>query len=178
MQITKRILAVDVGFKSTGVAVMEKENDYSWRELHVGCIRPPVNTGRLALRKAEADVARTMTTARDLHGLIDKYLIERIVVELPHGGALNGRAMRAMGLASGMIATIVQVAGLACEWYTPRETRVAATGRPNATKDEVMYAMADLYPKLKALKHKVDRENAADALATFEACKVGNLIKL
>jgi Holliday junction resolvasome RuvABC endonuclease subunit len=69
------------------------------------------------------------------------------------------------------------MASLPCEWYTPDDTRKAATGRRVATKEQVISAMAALYPELELIGgNQDDLEACADALATFEAARCGNLV--
>ncbi|MBI4396862.1 MAG: hypothetical protein HY548_07190, partial [Elusimicrobia bacterium] len=115
---------------------------------------------------------------RAVREVVDRNGIRRVVVELPNGGALSARAIRAMALSTGMIIAVIELLGLAYEFYTPSETRLAATGRiKNVSKEEVIEAICGRYPDITS-GPKCEMEHICDALATFEAAKNGNLVRM
>src|SRR3990167_3168925 len=138
---TLKILALDPGFAATGAVVMEWKGNVWW-PAEMKCIRTTKDDAKLGVRVAEQDVTRVQETARALVELIDRHQIKMMVVELPHGGAQSSRAVRAMALSTGLIAGLVEYFGLAVEWLTPDDTRIAAVGSRKATKDQVMAGMA------------------------------------
>lgn len=190
-----RVLAIDVGFAASGLAVMESRlkcvpewtgqpvypqlsDAVEWSPIELACIRTLPTTNKKHLYRAEADVERVSQMARGIRGIIRKHGIQRIVAEVPHAGAQNYNACRSMSLATGMLVGIIESHDLAAEYYQPRQTRYAACQKYDPTKREVVDAMTRLYPKLAEVRLAVDRENIADALATFEAAKSGVLLRL
>lgn len=169
-----KLMAVDVGFVATGVAILERKIDGDWQLCELHTIKPD-SAKKHGVRKSDSDIERVVALGRGISELIDRHALLRAVVELPHGGARNGRAMRCMALASGMIATVLDQNAVAVEWFSPRETRIAAVGRPNnVPKEEVIKAMAR---KFKLAEPQLN-EHTADALATYIAAQHGNLVKL
>lgn len=173
-----KILALDPGFAATGAVVMEWKGNVWW-PAEMKCIRTTKDDAKLGVRVAEQDVTRVQETARALVDIIDRHQIKMMVVELPHGGAQSSRAVRAMALSTGLIAGLVEYFGLAVEWLTPDDTRIAAVGSRKATKDQVMAGMAVRYPALNDIKTKAEKEHIADAMSCFRAAELaGNLVRL
>lgn len=168
-------MAVDVGFVSSGVAVMEwRTPDWVLTELY--CLKTKPSPRRRRLRVADDDASRVQDMAGEISRIVQRASIFRMAVELPSGGAQSARAMRSMGLATGMIATIAALLSLKVEWYSPGETRKAATG--SRYSRDVVGTMARKYPEMAGFKSAVDRKAVADALATFEACRAVGLLTM
>lgn len=171
------ILAVDVGFVATGVALMAREGA-GWRAAMVACISAPPDPRKRKLLVAHQDAARVAHIARRLRDIVRNYGVKRIVVELPHGGAQGARANRCMGMATAMIVALAECEGLAAEYYTPMDTRTAAVpGARKVSKDEVAAAMSKRWPGVVPQAPREVREAVADALATFAAAESGNLVR-
>jgi len=175
-------MAVDVGFAVSGVAVfervMETDANHWYRLRDLRCIRTLKDAAKRHRLRADEDVDRVGQMARGLLDLILHYEVKRAVVELPNAGAINYNACRAMSLASGMIVAVMEASGIAVEYYTPRQTRYAACQKYDPSKKEIVAAMLAKYPELGQVALAIDRENCADALATFEAARAGNLTRL
>jgi Holliday junction resolvasome RuvABC endonuclease subunit len=179
--LSSYILAVDVGFRSTGLVVFDASTDPA-RLVYSLCSRPKKDSKKKHLLVADSDADHIAKMVREIKQVIDNHGISKMVVELPSAGAQGARANRAMGIATGMIVTLSEMAHIATEWYTPGETRKAALGalKPpkGMLKDAIMDAMESKWPDLKSIKHKADKEHIADAVATFEAAKNGNLVRM
>jgi len=182
----EKVLAVDVGFAATGLAVME-ESPMSvgvgvvrvWVPMALYCLRTEKMTKKVGLRVADDDVRRVADLARGIVKVIDEHQIRRALVEVPGGGGRAARPVRCMALATGMIAAVLELRKVAWEVVTPDESRKAACGCGNPSKDEVIAAMGARYPTLlSTLSTKAEREHVADALATFEAGRNGVLCRL
>lgn len=169
-------MAIDVGFVSSGVAIFENGN-----LIHVDCIETKPIKNKQAVYAAHQDVLRIQAMTRGIVYLIGKWDVRGLLVEIPHGGAQSGRAMRAMGLASGMIGSIVECVKLPVEWYLPNQTRIAACGNRKASKDEVVCKISEAYPdwseRIMSMT-QTKREACADAISTYEAAKNNSLVRL
>ena len=172
-----KILAVDIGFAATGMALFQvtKAGEIL---VTVQCVREDEDKSKTHTYAAEVDVERTSRSVRKILDFIKLHDVKRIVCELPSAGAQGARANRCMGIATGMIAAVVQSCELAVEWYTPTEVKNAAVGKPSASKDEMMDAMEKVYPDLAKIKKKADKEHICDAAACYVAAKNGNMVKM
>ena len=176
----RRIAAVDVGFASSGIAVMEHTR-LGWEPVALRCLRTEPSANKKHLRVADDDAERVMSQAREFLAIIARHNVIALVVETPHGGAKSSRASRCMGLATGMIATIAAATGVAVEWYGPDQTRSAATGDKKATKTQVINGASKAFGSVdfQAMPNNVEREAIADALATFlAALELGNVVRM
>ncbi len=170
-----KLLAIDAGFVATGLAIMERDIKGQWSCIEVRCIETQADNTKKSQRKSDSDIERVLEITRGIGYAIDDHSITRAVVELPHGGARSGRSMRCMALASAAIAVVLDERGLAVENFSPNDTRIAAVGRAkNVSKQDVIDAMLILHPILA----RCCNEHTADALATFEAARAGNLVRL
>lgn len=176
--MTPTLLAVDVGFASSGLAAFGFQ-DGQPRLLEIRSIRPlpPNPDQKRRVYQSHLDAERVQAMARGILDFAGMHAVTHLAVELPVGGGKSAMAVKAMALASGMIAALAETRRWPAEWCTPFESRRAATGKANATKDEVVAAMAKLYPKVAEVRTKDDREACADALATFEAVKNGQMVR-
>jgi len=201
--VSNYIMAVDCGFRATGLAIFDLDSSPP-KLAHVCCIRPKKDTKKKHLLTSDNDVDMTARMVRGIVGVVRDNHISKMVVELPSGGALSARAQRAMGIATGVMVTLVECEKLAVEYYTPSETREAAVGKVDLgprvkkgtppeeakrikkeraavkknIKERVMAAMEVKYPDLAQVALLADKEHICDAVATFEAAKNGNLVRM
>lgn len=176
-------MAVDAGFAACGVAVFELMAEANqaggetfWAPVHLECVRTEPSK-RDGTYLAQDDMQRMREMAARLRAIRKEHGCRWLVAEIPGGGGQSARAVRAMSLCSGMLAGFVEWMGV--EWFMPWDTRKAA-GVPGTVRDGksvkaiVMENMRKIYPayrKWEETARKVDAENVADALATFEAAK-------
>ena len=175
-----KILALDVGFASAGMAVMDLLGGRA-ELFHTECLHTKPEAKKRGIYVAHDDVRRTAYLTREILRVYLDNSCKGPVVELPSAGAQGAKANRCMGIATGMIAAMVELVRCPAEWITPQESRTAAIGRATAPKGEdvkklVMAAMAGKYPEIAALR-KADQEHIADALATYEAAKDRQMIR-
>lgn len=169
------LLALDVGFKSTGYAVIEKG-----AVVVCGTIITEKSTKKTT-RTADDYYARSSRLAMELECIIDKYEVKGIVGELPTGGAQSAKAAVMMGMATAVVAAVASLKNVPCEWCTPTEVKLAVSGCRSASKDEMMDNVRgifagkgdDKFPKAKAYF-----EHIADALGAYMALKGGNLVRI
>lgn len=161
------VLAIDIGFKNTGLALFEYTST-GLKLLDTAHITTDHIKKSSKKSVALTDVEKTMFLAKRLEDYIRGHGVNSIVVELPTGGARSSRAVRKMGIASAVIATLAVSMRLVAEWTTPREGKLAATSKPDADKDEMMAAMGKIYPQIAGIP-KCRREHIADACAAMHA---------
>lgn len=168
-----RILLIDAGFTGMG-AVVADGRTVIW----AGTSRTAKSTEKKGVRVADDDTERCQTQARFLLDVIAIYQPAGAVVEMPSGGAQGARANRAMGMATAIVATVLEATGLPCEIVTPGAGKKAATGKRDGSKDEVEATVRTAYqwgawlPKVKA-----DREHVCDAAAAGMAAEHGTLMR-
>jgi Holliday junction resolvasome RuvABC endonuclease subunit len=173
----RQILAIDVGFAASGLALFEVTKDDIILKA-VECVREDEDKKKQHLYVAELDADRIARSTRRIIKFIQDHRVTKIVVELPAAGSKNGRASRCMGAATGMIVAIVEALGLVAEWYTPNEGKLAACGKINASKDEMMSAMQKRFPSLANITIKADKEHVADACACALVASNKNLVRM
>lgn len=159
-------LAIDVGFRSSGLALFEMTGEN--HKLIVANCFSYKKEKKSKEYVSVADVKQLIKMALDIAHFIDRWMVKDIAVELPTGGAKSSRASRLMGMASAMIAVIALWKKANINWLTPKDIKKAATGRNHAEKDEIMAAMGKLYPEINKIP-KCRREHIADAIACFLA---------
>lgn len=168
------VLAVDVGFTATGWVLLR-----GGRPVYCGVIRTQKSPVKRGVRVADDDAERCAFLARELRGLIARHQPRAIVAELPTGGSLSARAVRAMALASGVVVAVVELAGVPVEWTTPDAGRKATTGRRSATKDDVRAGACRALPELEAiLPQTAIWEHVTDAAAAYLAARTGALVRM
>ena len=174
------ILAVDVGHANAGAVVVDPHQP-AGHEL-VACHF--CHTERSPLKKryryADDQASRSQELARFYAGIIKDYDIKRIIAELPTGGAPNSQAATDLARAATVLVAVGEVFGCAFEFYDPREVKKAATGKPTASKKEVMSAIIAGYPKIEDLFPTLvsGREHVCDAVGVWLAGKNGALARL
>lgn len=180
------VLCVDVGLANIGAVVVDASTS-----LHVapGVISNPIlefayfhtdkSDKKARWRYSDDRARRVQEGARFYRDIIKRHDIKRAAVELPIGGAPNSQAATDLALASTTFVAVMEVFEVAVEFYAPAEVKKAAAGRPNATKDEVMDAVALIYPEiLDRFPRKGEREHVADAVGVYLAARNGNLFRL
>lgn len=182
-----RIIAIDAGYANMGVAVMELrevESSREWWPIDLACIQTEKSHRKTGLRQSDDHARRIAESTRELKGLVLKHKVDAALVELPPAGSQNANVARTLAFAAAQVTTFVECMGLATEWFTPSDTRRAAGVSSGITdkdhvKEIVMAEMGKKYPSLEVLfKAKERRNHVADALATFEAGRHGNLVRM
>jgi len=184
------ILSLDVGFRKTGWSVF-----HNGQPVACGISQQP-KADKKKVRTADDQVFRAGQLVSNLKAVIEAYDCKAVIGELPSGGAQSAIAMRDMASATCAIAGMIACLNLPCEWCTPTEVKVAATGLKSGTKEEIMTAVAGRYKwPVKVKKDKNGKESytfealggkfpggvfedIADSIAAYWALKSGNLVKL
>lgn len=141
-----KILAADVGFTSTGMAIFSWSPASGWQLFDTKCVHTEQEhtvkvkdeKGRLVLNKKGKIKKKQITSVAvddvrrvEFMGIeVLNYFLENqcsaLVCEIPNGGAQNAAAQKDMGLATGMIAMVHVALRCPMEHITPNESRKAA----------------------------------------------------
>ena len=142
--MTTNILCLDLALTNTGYVVAAVQDDKD-NIIEVGTIRTPASSAKQAKATkqtvGEMDWGRSNKLAQELHNVILRQNIKHVYVECPTGGSKSSRAAKAMALAKGTAAAVCSTQQLPATLFTPQHAKRAATGSPNATKDEVKTAI-------------------------------------
>lgn len=169
------ILGIDPGFGAMGMAVVDVRPG-TWVVVHTRAVRTQRSTRKTTVRVADDDAERARQLAVALHDVIQEYRPMGAIVELPHGGARGARAARALGIATGVVVAVLQVAGLPVEWVTPSDVKLVA-GSLSASKVAVQRAVRKLLAWPAGWPHELwAHEHIADAAAAVLAAKDGLLV--
>lgn len=190
-----KILAADVGFTSTGLAIFEITAE-GGRLFDTKCLHTEQGHTVRRQRNGKTVKSRTSSVAHDdvrrtefLACGVMNYFMENqckgMICEIPNGGGQDAKAAKCMGAALSMISTVRVALQCPAIWVTPTESRAAAGWiqdehpRPagmslseykKMQKAFVMAAMEAKHPAIAGLK-VADKEHIADACAAFEAKK-------
>lgn len=166
------VMGIDAGLQGMGVVVAEGRTI-----IYAGTSRTQ-KSGKRGLRVADDDADRCQQHARFLLGVIREWRPQGAVVELPHGGAQGARANRSMGMATGVVAAVLEAAGLPAEWVTPAEVKKAATGRKDASKADVEQAVRRAFAwQAEPPRTKAEAEHVFDAAGALLAAEHGTLLR-
>ncbi|MFZ5815342.1 MAG: crossover junction endodeoxyribonuclease RuvC [Bacillota bacterium] len=167
------VIGLDVGFQALGIVVAQGRTI-----LHATAIRTERTARKRGVRVADDDVERCRQLAAGLLEVIRRFRPAGAVAEMPNGGAQGARANRSMGMATAVVATLLEVEGLPLEAVTPLEVKKAAAGRKDAAKEDVQEQVAkrfewgDHRPRTKA-----EWEHVADAAGALLAAEGGTLMR-
>lgn len=169
------VVGIDAGFTATGLVAVDLEHG---RVVQSACLRTQKTTTKRAVRVADDDAERCADIARGVVEFLHRQGPQVVVVELPGGAAKGARAQRAMALATGVVVTVLALGGYAAEWVTPGQGKKAATGRRDASKQDVEAAVRAHYEWAPGTLPKVaaQREHICDAAAAVLAAEHGALI--
>jgi len=172
------MVAIDVGFASMGVVVLcirAHAYDLVYKEV----ISTKPSPKKLNIRSADDNIRRCREITRSVRRILDEYDAEVVVLEMPSMGSKSAKAMRAMGLASGIIATLDVVYGdIPFLYATPSNVKVAMTGNKTASKEEVQVIAEEKIPGILEGVNKTQREHIADALGAAVAVEDDPVIRI
>lgn len=173
-----RLLGIDAGFAAVGVVVVDVTEPSVRQVLFAETCRTKRTAKKRGIRVADDDAERCQEVARFLIDAIRTHQPAGAVVELPSGGAQGARANRSMGMATGIVTSVLEAAELPSEWVTPQMVKKAATGRNDGSKADVQKAVRRIFEWDNHWpKYKWAQEHVADAAAAVLAAEGGTLIR-
>ena len=156
------MLALDPSLTGFGWAVI-KQN----KILDTGCVKTMPEFKKRKIHKATDRMRRVHIINRILKRTIEKYNVNYIVTELPHGSQ-SAIAAISLGMVSSMPQTIADFLGFKIEHYSEGESKKALLGKRSAEKIETIDAVDKLFDvKWTGIKYK--DEAVADALSVYYA---------
>jgi Holliday junction resolvasome RuvABC endonuclease subunit len=171
--MTKPIMGIDAGFAGMGVVIVQGREI-----LFAGSNLTKRSAAKRQVRVADDDTDRCQDHAGYLWDVIQRFQPGGAVAEMPSGGAQSARANRAMGMATGIVATVLEIAGLPLEVVTPQAVKMAATRKRDATKEQVQMGVREAFDWGTNLpKTAAEREHACDAAGAVLAAQGGVLIR-
>jgi Holliday junction resolvasome RuvABC endonuclease subunit len=159
------VMGVDCGFGAMGVVILD--SDETIIDAASICTQP--DSKKLRIRKSDDDARRCEVLARGLRDIILLYKPKAMFVELPSAGAKSARAAHAMGMSKGIIATVAQLLDIPVSYYLPHDSKRAAAGANNASKEEVQAAVCRRWPDAKWPTTQGEAEHCYDAAAVLMA---------
>ena len=174
------IVGLDLGFRHTGVvAARPSPFGVGYDIVDFLCINTQPEHKKRGTYVSHDDIRSCQEMTRDLGAFINKVgKVSCIIAEMPPGGGKGARAVRAMGIATGMLAAIVEMQGYPAHWVMPDESKKLVGGKKNASKEEMMDAVRGMFPDVVWPKAKCTFEHIADAVAALIVGKRCDIYKL
>lgn len=157
------ILTNDPSFTAWGWAVLSLDGK---KIITTGCIVTEPKHKKLRIRKGDDNVRRINEIGCTLNQVIDKYNVQYVVSEQPHGSQ-NANAALMVGGTIGILETICVTRKIGNEWYSESDSKNELLGKDSGTKTEMINAVIHHFPNLKLPKAKYAQEAIADALAVY-----------
>ncbi len=167
------ILTNDPSMTAWGWAVLT----YTGKIVDMGCIKTTTSGKRRRIRKSDETASRISEINNVLLGIIEKYNINYILTEAPHGSQ-NASAATMIGAVAAIVQTISDCLDIGVEWYSEGDSKKCLLGKISATKQETIDAISKVYDiKWNNVKYK--DEAIADALSVhYVASKKSATLKL
>lgn len=179
-----KMLVLDVGMCHTGWAVVAIDDGSL---VACGHIDTEKSSKKAAIRAADDTVRRCQELTRELLSIVYCHGVCCMAAELPGGGGKSSSAVKSMAIATALVAAVAEFTELPAEWVSPQQNKKGATGRNNASKDEMMDAAGKLYPQLVIeYRHQAGRyagqwkgefEDVADAICVWQSVRDGQLAR-
>ena len=157
------ILALDISLSEFGIAIFNSEGNL----VHGECVITKPVKKKFNTRVIDSDQLRVKEIALRLLELHKQYNFKGIVAEVPPGGTQGARSATALGMAKGAVWTFAALMNLPFEGYLPHEAKKAATGKMNASKEEVAEAVKRRWRDFKFPTAKNHLEAICDACSVY-----------
>lgn len=139
------LISLDISFTNIGWSVWDKKFPVA-----AGVIQTE-KTKCKSTRVFDDNAYRCSVSARSLRDIIRNWDVGGIIGESPTGSQ-SAAASKSAGLAIGLVATTACLLDLPIELCTPDAVKKAVCGKKNASKDEIMDKVIDLYGGKKTVK--------------------------
>lgn len=160
------VLTNDPSLTAWGYAVIRLPEE---EILCVGCIETEPQAKVNRIRQGDDRVRRIHELNIILLDVIDKYKVNYIIAELPHGSQ-NAAAATMVGMAADKVQTIGDCLKISVEWYSENDAKKHAVGKKKITKDDMVNLMQEIYP-FKDDGSKKRNSGIADSLAVYHVAK-------
>jgi len=167
------ILTCDPSFRAWGWAVVNRDN----KVIDKGCIKTEPDHKKRRIRVSDDRTQRAIEITQTLRRIIQRYNVQFIVSEAPHGSQ-NAQGAVMIGIVLGITVGISVCMNIPIEYYSEQDAKKAVLGKKAATKKEMIRAIQELYDvKLTGVEYK--DEAIADALAVhYVATQQSTVLKI
>lgn len=176
------ILCVDVGLANIGAVVVDphqKDEKGNARIAEYAYCHTERSDKKARWRHSDDRARRCAEGFRFISGLIKSHGINRVMAELPSGGAPNSAAATDLASAATMLVCAIEAHECAFEYFDPKEVKLATAGKRTATKKEMMAAVAAVYPAIvECYPAQAQREHVSDAVGVWLAGRNSSLARL
>lgn len=145
-----RILALDVGFTHTGIAVMTFNDDGPpvWNISTTACIVTKPEAKKRRIYETDDKVRRVKIICTGLQEAVERWSPHLIAAELPSSGGKSAAAHASMGMAITAVTCVSQLCNVPLRSYNWDDIKLKATGKRTASKKEVQDAIVKVWPHL------------------------------
>jgi len=167
------ILTNDPSMTAWGYAIMS----YKGEIIAQGVIKTKTEGKKRRIRKGDETTVRISEINKTLLEQIERYNVNYILSELPHGSQ-NASAAVMMGVVAGIAQTIADCLNIGIEWYSEGDSKMCLLGVRSAEKKDTIAAIDKKYDvEWTGVKWK--DEAVADALSIhYTATKQSPVLKL
>ena len=164
-------LGLDVAFANTGVVLVKgKQVIYG----HTIVTEKDKN----AKYVMDSHRARCLKLAYELYEIIDRYKPDKAYVELPTGASQSAVSALTMGLAIGVVTTVLWANAIPTKFVNPTHVKKAADGSHKASKEDVEIGVRKAFEWDSWPKNKGVREHMCDALGAILAGRKLNMARV
>ena len=178
MSTTLRVLGIDIGFASVGIALVELTHvseSVEWLDV----IRTEKSAKKREVRASDDNLRRAQEIASRLVPFFQNDRIQVVCMEAM-SFPRNASASMKMGMCLGDIATLACLYSVPIQQVSPQEIKKRLCGKKDASKDDVEKALRKRYKIRKDVVAFTEssREHAFDALASIVACLDSEVIRI
>ncbi len=168
------VMGIDAGFGAVGWVLVDLARD---EVVHYEALKTRKQSDKRGLRVADDDARRCQKVARRILEAHREHQPMGWIVELPNAGAQSARANRAMGMATAIISTLVEIEDVPVEWVTPNMVKEVVAGKRSASKGEVRDTVHEalMWPPDMDL-YKWEASHIHDAAGAVLAGRDGNMV--
>jgi len=177
----KRCIAgIDLGFRHTGIVIGDpvKLTLSGYEVINSLCIHTEKADKKHKVYVSDDDVRCCQEMINKLDEMISLHEVAALAVEMPSGGGKGARALRCMGMASGMIAAYTEIKRLPVVWVRPEDIKKKVGGAGNASKKDIQNSIRELFPGFELPTVEKSREHVADAAAALIVARDTDIYKL
>lgn len=169
------ILGLDPSFSATGYVIITGSKK-SAKIVEAGWIPTMRDKG---ISVTFDDIGRIYQIVLELNALVTRYSPYLICTEVPLGSQ-SASAAKSLAIAKGIVATVCALRNITSRFINPLSVKLAVCGKRKAEKWEVIEAVENIYPSVKKLKGRLNRngrftlmhEARCDAIAVVLATTI------
>ena len=179
--MSNTMMGFDISLRNTGwvAAIVRGQGEYEI--IDYGFIHTDPQQKKRGIRAADSNIERCKTIYRTLRAAIRQHHAQGLAFEVPNQGGQSAISIKAMAMATALIACLDEEHGLSFGtsgiFITPNENKVALTGKRNASKDAMMEAVRALFPEIEWPPATGKFEHIADAAGALYAVRYSDLYR-